>query len=269
MGGTFNSNSAPQGLTLPSTNGVSLLESESTSRLPVPYTGQQLVPLTHTGDFPTIHTEVHENALAPATPDEHEIIHVPPMYVKPRPFIPRYRIISGLISFFVVIGLLCGGSIYYAQATGRLGFLQQLVNPQFQNLQGSPVTQLPTPTLQAQYSQKATPITSATTASSIDTANSQPKIPTNKFIVGKPIYVTFTVHSNQGGTVSFKWYTNGLFFYSSRPESIPAEQNGSSVSDSTAVIYSRPAEGSVELYWNGTFAVRLYFVVEPDPNGGQ
>jgi hypothetical protein len=267
MHGTFNSSYALQLMAPPSLQEAEAPAPEATSRLLAPYTPQQPVPIVRSTDFPTIHTGEDTTALVPSIPGEPETLHVLPMYTRPRPIIPRYRIISGVISFFAVIGLLCGGSLYYAQVTGRLAFLEQLVNPQFQNLQPASSALLPTPSVQVQYASSSTAILSATTASSIDN-NSQPQIPTNRFTVGQYIYVTYSVHAKTAGVVTFKWYTNGQFYESSPPESIPHEQNGSSVSDSTAVAYSRPAQGMVELYWNGVLNVTLYFVVEPDSKGG-
>ena len=266
MNGDFNGSYAPRVLTPPSMQEVDLYQSETPSRLPAPYTASQPVPVVRTSDFPTIHTGEDQAVVVPPVPDENETVHVPPMYTKPRPIIPRYRIISGLISFFVVIGLLCGGSIYYAQATGRLGFLQQLINPQFQNLQPTAVGTLPVPTRPVTYALASPVITSATTASSID-ANSQPKIPTNRFTAGKPIYVTYSIRAKTAGAVTSRWYTNGAFFYASPQVSIPPVKNGSSVSDSIEVIYYRAAEGKVELYWNNKLQVTLYFVVEPETTG--
>lgn len=229
--------------------------------------GQQLaIPMVQAPGFPTIYTGKGDNALVPAAPAEDTPIRIPPLYTKPRPIIPRYRVISGFISFFVVIGLLCGGGIYVAKATGRLNFLQQIFNPQFQNVQLSPVTQLPVPDAPAMLGPAATIITSATTASSISTSNSQPRIATNKFTVGNLIYVTYSIHATTKGAVTLKWYTNGLLYQTSPPQPIPPQKNGTSVSSYTAIIYSRPAEGMVELYWNGTLAIRLSFVVEPMPN---
>ena len=261
MNGNFNN--APQVMTPPSMQGVDDYEAEPASRVLVPYSGQQSVPVVRTNQFPTIHTGEDQRIVVPPGPLEPAPLHVPPMYTKPRPIVPRYRIISGLISFFVVIGLLCGGSIYYAQATGRLGFLQQLVNPQFQNLQTTKAVPLPTPATQVVYASNPV-ITSAAAASSID-ANNQPQIPTNKFYAGKPIFVTFSVRANKAGKVTFNWYTNNTFFYSSSPISIPQAKNGGSVSDSVEAYYYRSAEGKVELLWNGAPQVTLYFVVEPAP----
>lgn len=236
----------------------------NTNMMLQPYSAQLPVPIIRMPDFPTIHTGDLANPLLPALPDKIEPIHVLPMYTKPRPLIPRYRIISGFISFFVVIGLLCAGGLYYANATGRLSFIGQWFNPQFQNMQASPVVQLPTPTVSIVYGTASTTISSATTALVIDPKSSQPSIASNKFTVGKPIYVTYSVHANQAGVVTFKWYTAGLLYQVSQSQPIPPGKNGESFSGNTAVVYSRPAEGSVELYWNGQFAVRLYFVVEPD-----
>ncbi len=229
-----------------------------------PYMGQQSVlPTVRPPEFPSIYTGENQNALVPAVPGEDvpAPIHIPPLYTKPRPIIPRYRIISGFISFIVVIGLLCGGSIYIAKATGHLNFLQQIFNPQFQNLPASPQAQLPVPTNPAVLGPASGIITSATTASSIN--NGQPRIATNKFTVGSLIYVTYSIHAKTAGTVTLKWYTNGLLYQNSPPQAIALQKNGNSVSSYTAIIYARPAEGMVELYWNKQLAIRLYFVVEP------
>jgi hypothetical protein len=236
---------------------------EVTSRLLVPYAGQLPVSVVRTTDFPTIHTGEDTGALVPAVPGEQQQVHVPPMYTKPRPIIPRYRVISGLISFFVMIGLLCGGSIYFAQVTGRLGFLEQLINPQFQNVHSTPVTPLPVPATPVVYASNNTIITSATTASRID-ASGQPQFPTEQFFVNKPVYVTFSVHSQSGGVVTIDWYTDKQYFESSRPLTIQKVTNGTSISGNSAESFDRPAQGMVKLYWNHVLQVTLYFVIEPD-----
>lgn len=261
--GAHASNFAPQFITPPTMQGIDPNAAEPTSRLLVPYAEQQPVPIVRTTEFPTIHTGEGMGALVPAIPEEQQV-HVPPMYTKPRPIIPRYRVISGLISFFVVIGMLCGGSIYFAQATGRLAPIEQLVNPQYQNLPPSPMTTLPVPATQIVYAANSI-ITSATTASSIDPSG-QPQIPEIRFFVGKPIYVTYSVHPQSAGVVSFRWYTDGHFYTMSKSQSIPKVPDGTSINGNSAEIYSMSAQGKVELYWNGKLQVTLYFVVEPAPN---
>jgi hypothetical protein len=206
LGDAFNAavnNYAPQMIASPSMQSADAYAAESSSKLLVPYVGQQPVPVVRTTEFPTIHTDDDLGPLAPESPEEQQV-HVLPMYTKPRPIIPRYRVISGLISFFVVIGLLCSGSIYLAQKTGRLTFLEQLINPQFQNLPASPVVTYPTPTTQVVYSSNSV-ITSATTALVIN-SNGDPQIPTDTFMVGKPIYVTYSIHAASAGVVTFQWY---------------------------------------------------------------
>jgi hypothetical protein len=264
LNGNYTTNYTPQFMMPLSVQETALASQEQqTARLPVPYTDQTSmpVPVVRTVDFPTIHTG-EDAALVPVAPEEHPPIHVPPMYTKPRPLIPRYRVISGVISFFVVLGLLCGGSLYFAQVTGRLAFVEQLINPQFQNLPPSPVATLPLPATPVVYNTKDPVITSATTALSID-SNGQPTQPTDRFVVGKPIYVTYSVHAKTAGTVTFAWFTGNNFFEQSMPQHIPAPKNGTSYTADISAIYYRSAEGKVELMWNGVLQVTLYFVVEP------
>src|SRR5206468_9351590 len=84
--------------------------------------------------------------LVPAQPQDETIVYVPPMYTKPRPVIPRYRIISGLLSFLIVTILLCVGTSYYVKASGSLnalGHFSGLTTPP--NLQLTPAAALPDP----------------------------------------------------------------------------------------------------------------------------
>lgn len=250
------------------TQGANQNEQQATM-LPVPYAaGQQLFPTIMSPDLTTIQLGGEGGTggvlvPAPTQPSEEGTIYVPPMYTKPRAIIPRYRIISGFISFIVVIGLLCGGTLYYAKATGRLSFLRQLYDPHFANIQSTLVTPLPDPSAAATFGPDHSIINSATTASSIEPGTYQPRTPTNKFQVGDTIYVTYSVHAPTAGVVTFKWYMNKLL-YVTKPFNISFEKNG--VSAYTTEIYAQPAEGMVELYWNGKLAIQLYFVVEPNPN---
>lgn len=259
-----------QGLQGQGAQNVNQNEQQATM-LPVPYAGgQQPFPVMMSPNLTTIQLGDAARAeggsggaLVPAPPNEEGTIYVPPMYTKPRPVIPRYRVISGFISFIVVIGLLCGGTVYYAKVTGRLSFLRQLYDPHFANIQSSLTTPLPDPTAAATFGPAHSIINSATTASSIETGTNEPRNPTDKFQVGDTIYVTYSVHAPTAGVVTFKWYMNKLL-YLTKPFNIPFAKNGSSAY--TTEIYAQPAEGMVELYWNGKLAIQLYFVVEPNPN---
>lgn len=232
------------------------------STLPVPYTGgQQPVPYTMGADS-AISTIQLGGAMIPAQPTADGPIYVPPMYTKPRAIIPRYRIISGLISFIVVIGLLCVGGIYYARATGKLTFLRQMISPQYQSIPSSPPALLPTPTVNTVPGPASNVINSVATASTIDPNSGYPKTATNRFTVNQKVYLTYSVHSNKAGAIIVKWYTNGNVYLISRQTAGPPKgSNG--FNGNTDEIFAVPTQGMVEIYWNDQLAARLYFVVEP------
>jgi hypothetical protein len=231
------------------------------SALPVPYTGgQQPVPYMM-GQDSAISTIQLGGAMIPAQPAADGPIYVPPMYTKPRAIIPRYRIISGLISFIVVIGLLCAGGIYYAKASGKLTFLRQMVNPQYQNIKPSPTVLLPTPTVNTIPGPASNIINSVATASTIDPNSGYPKNATNTFTVNQKIYLTYSVHSNTAGYVTVKWFTGGNIYFTSKKMAVPQAKNG--VNGNADEVFATPVEGMVEIFWNDQLAAQLYFVVEP------
>jgi hypothetical protein len=65
-------------------------------------------------------------------------------------------------------------------------------------------------------------------------------------------------HPKTKGIVVIKWYTNGILYTSASSRTI---DTGANVTGKAAMQYAKPAEGSVELYWNNDLAQRLYFVV--------
>src|SRR5260370_40757956 len=135
-----------------------------------------------------------EGSLMPAIPGGEGYIYVPPMYTKPRAIIPRYRVISGLISVLVVFALLCAGTAYYAKVTGKLSFLHQLYgDARPDNAKPVSTPMLPLPQSAPQYGPASTIITSAATASSIDKTTAQPLIQTVQFKQGDTIFLTYTV----------------------------------------------------------------------------
>ncbi len=234
--------------------------------LPMPYQerteGQQQmlkVPSPNLLKLPTIHRGRKESSLVPAIPGEEGTIYVPPMYTKPRAIIPRYRAVSGLISVFIVFALLCTGASYYAKATGKLSFLHQIYgDARPKNIKPTATTTLPIPQTTTEYGPASMIINSATTASKIDAATAQPLSPTNQFKVGDTIYLTYSVHPKSPGIVIAKWYTNNNFYQQSNSIAIKDAASGY-----IQIQFQQPAEGKVELYWNSSLAIRLYFVVEP------
>ncbi|HZS76322.1 MAG TPA: hypothetical protein VFA41_06880 [Ktedonobacteraceae bacterium] len=243
----------------------SAVQQQPQSLLPVPYAPpaqaqQGLMPLS-----PGMTTIQLGGAQVPMIPAETGVdapVYVPPMYTKPRPIIPRYRAISGLISFVVVIALLCTGAGFYAKASGKLSFIHSILgDSRPANITPSPAANLRIPPAVPTYGPAVNVINSATTASSITNTN-QPKFPTNQFHVGDTIYLTFSAHPTKSGSVVVKWYTgNNYNFYAQ--SSTPINETKGTSFGYTEIRFSLPVEGMVELYWNDQFAIRLYFVVLP------
>lgn len=216
-----------------------------TGSLPV---GQGLIPVPMQ----------HLGAMLPALPQDESIVYVPPMYTKPRPIIPRYRAISGLLSILIVGILFCSGAGYYAKASGKLSAITQLygmVPPT--SLKPTPIVALPDPHAPV-FGPAYSIINSATTNSRIDPTSHASAQPATIFQVDQTIYLTYSVQKPKTpGTVYIKWYTDGAFYQAPAP--IPLGQD--SISGYATQKYVQPEEGMVELYWNDQLAIRLYFVV--------
>jgi hypothetical protein len=237
------------------------------SLLPVPYQPQQagIAPqslMTMPPGFPTMQVGGDGGALIPAPSSTEPAVHILPMYTKPRPIIPRYRAISGLLSVLIVFGLLCAGAGYYAKVTGKLAFLHQLYGDARQtNINANPVGQLPVPSTKPQAGPAFNIIPSATTASRFDTEHAVALDHTNQFKVNQIIYLTYSVHPRSPGSVMFKWYTNSAFYLASDPVAVPGTKG--QYTGYVKIQFSQPIEGKVEIYWNNQVAVTLLFVVEP------
>lgn len=233
------------------------------SLLPVPYQAQQVSFPFQSGSnmagSSLIPLPVQNiDALLPALPDQGESVYVPPMYTKPRPIIPPYRAISGLLSVLIVTLLLCTGAGYYAKASGKLNALGQFAGfAPPTNLKPTPTQILP----DAPTAQVAGPayniINSATTTANINSQGVATKTDT-VFKPNQTIYVTYSVHPLKApGIVTVKWYTNGAFYQANKPSQLI----NSPMAGRTQAAYAQPAEGKVELYWNDELAVSLFFVV--------
>jgi hypothetical protein len=233
------------------------------SLLPVPYQPQQPQQLmTMSPSLPTIQMGSDGGALIPAPPATEPTVHILPMYTKPRPLIPRYRAISGLLSVLIVFGLLCAGAGYYAKVTGKLSFLHVIYGDAHQkNIKVPPAGQLPVPPNTLQRGSAFNIIPSATTASRFDTVHDVALDHTNQFTVGQTIYLTYSVHPRSPGAVMFKWYTNSVFYRASDPVVVPGTKG--EYTGYVKIQFSQPIEGKVEIYWNNQIAVTLLFVVEP------
>jgi hypothetical protein len=233
------------------------------SLLPVPYQDQQVSfpfqPGSNMAGSSLMPLPAQNiNALLPALPDQGESVYVPPMYTRPRPIIPRYRAISGLLSVLIVTLLLCTGAGYYAKASGKLNALGQFAGfAPPTNLKPTPMQILPdAPTAQV-TGPAYNIINSATTTANINSQGVATKTDT-VFKPNQTIYVTYSVHPLKApGIVTVKWYTNGAFYQANKPSQLIS----SPMAGRTQAAYAQSAEGKVELYWNDELAVSLFFVV--------
>ena len=234
------------------------------SLLPVPYqppqsfmTAQQSSMMNGNALMPM--PVQNTGAMLPALPEEEGVIYVPPMYTKPRAVIPRYRVISGLLSVIIVTALLCSGASYYVKASGKLTVLSQLyglVPPPSVKARPTPV--LPDPKANPDFGPGYSIINSAATNSRIDPVSHASAQPANAFQTNQTIYLTYSVQKPKTpGVMTIKWFTNGSFYQSTDPISVST----TGITGFTTQKYAKPAEGMVELYWNNELAIRLYFVV--------
>ncbi|HLZ60683.1 MAG TPA: hypothetical protein VKR06_27365 [Ktedonosporobacter sp.] len=251
----------------------SLPTSQRQSMLPVPYQGNmglqqnpyQAIPLQLIPDHAL------ENLL-PALPQQEEMIYVPPMYTKPRAIIPRYRVLSGFLSFLIVMLALCGGVGYYAKTSGKLTAMAHFftsVPPQ--NLQPTPTPKIPDPPDQTDkdHGPAATIIPSATTAFKIDAVTHAALIPQKIFTPGTQFFLVYNVSNNKKkGFVTIEWYMGDVLFSTqkSTDNNAPLIEAGANKTGYTNQMYPQPTSGMVILYWTdeggkAQKAQTLYFAV--------
>jgi hypothetical protein len=211
---------------------------------------RQIIPLQET---------VQLAAMLP-TQSQEEAIYIPPIYTKPRAIIPRYRIISGFLSLLIVLALLCTGAGYYAKASGQLRRLREISGSILPpSLPPAPTPALSDPPDKIDHGPAYLIIPSAIITAHVDSQNPFFALKSDTvFKPGQTFYVIYSVeHPQKKGTIVIKWYTNNVL-YTSASSIIEA---GANVTGKAAMQYAKPAEGSVELDWNGQLAQKLYFVV--------
>jgi hypothetical protein len=194
-----------------------------------------------------------------------ETVYVAPMYTKPRPIVPKYRVISGLLSIIIMALVVCAGAGYYANTQGVLAKAAQFVT-------GTPPKSLPLASSSAipdppeQTGKDLGPaynaIPSAVTTLNID-KNNLARQPARVFKPGQVFYLVFSVQApadGKGGKVRTRWYTNDKFFteISSRDQIKPGDIKSGNIQ----MRFTMPLSGRVELFWNDQFAQRLFFAVK-------
>jgi hypothetical protein len=232
--------------------------------LPVPYTGDaqqsnqreqmQLVPF--------------QQQMLPALPDEQaETVYVPPMYTKPRPIIPRYRIVSGMLSALIVSLLVCGGGAYYGQSNGLFNPVERMMGVALPpNVNAASAYKVADPPQQSAVPGPASAIIpAATTTMFIDQKSFAPREQDKIFQVGAPFYVTFSAKPPRQGNIIVKWYMNGQYYRSTTSNKTIDSKQGT-INGYVLMTYAIPATGVAELYWVGQgqapqLAQKLYFSV--------
>lgn len=235
------------------------------SLLPVPYqdpsapNAQALMVMP--AGFPTLSPNVQAvNSMLPALPDQEAPVYVPPMYTKPRPIIPRYRAVSGLLSVIIVLTLLCGGAGYFAQVTGKLAPLERFFGVYNPPAVGVASHNLPVPSMQQTPGPGNKVITSVGLGKSVDPNSHLVPVYENTFAVGEQVWIACDINNNEAGTVTVKWYTNGNFD-SQQPKAVAAKQT---VIVDFFISFGTPAEGRADIYWNNDLAETVLFVIEPE-----
>ncbi|MBA2677441.1 MAG: hypothetical protein H0U76_03470, partial [Ktedonobacteraceae bacterium] len=189
------------------------------SLLPVPYeSGRALQPAERqsTISLQLVPDHAIQHLLVPQQ-DMAETVYVAPMYTKPRPIVPKYRVISGLFSIIIMALVVCAGAGYYAQTKGVLAKATQFVT-------GTPPKSLPLvsssniPDPPEQTGKDLGPaynaIPSAVTTLNID-KNNLARQPAKIFKTGQVFYLVFSVQApadGKSGRVRTRWYTNDKFF---------------------------------------------------------
>lgn len=225
--------------------------------LPVPYQEMPSAVGQTTMSLQLIPDQAIEHLL-PAMP---EIVHMPPIYTEPRPITPKHQAISSFVSLVIVALLLCGGSVFYANNTGKLAFLHQIFgDARPPSLQAHQAPKLPDAPDKIDVGPAYNIIPSAATALRVDPKTNFVIAPVNAFSPGQTFYLAFSVISpDKDGRVYTKWYTNSQYF--TTVQSKDQIKAHTTESGSISITYPQAAEGSVELYWNDQLAQRLYFVV--------
>ena len=236
-------------------------QGQQQSLLPVPYQNGMGMQPGYPSSLPLqlVPAQTIEQLL-PALPEQTESVYVPPMYTKPRAIIPRYRIISGVLSILIVSLIVCSGVGYYAQASGKLDQVRNFFTSKPPaSLNAMPGANLPDPPDRIDKGPAYGIIPSASTASVIDPQHNITLHPEKAFKAGQTFYITYSVqHPNTGGTVYIKLYTDNAYFTTLQSKQIKA---GDTLSGSATIVFPEPSEGKAELYWNDQLAQTLYFVV--------
>ncbi|WP_137686400.1 hypothetical protein [Thermosporothrix hazakensis] len=200
--------------------------------------------------------------ILPALPEEEGSVYIPQMYTKPRPVIPRRRIISGFLSMLIVTLLLCGGAGYYAKVSGMLDNIQRFIGisspPPIQP--ASAQKNIPDP--KKREPGPAANMVDLAVFASTTTENGNPGVVGDTFAPGTKFYfVTGIKLDKNPATITIKVYTDGEIF-NEETRQTKTTKDGDRQNIVLPLIFDTPLSGQVEVYWNGKLAQRSYFAVK-------
>ncbi len=240
---------------------------EQQSLLPVPYeAGMALQPAERqsTISLQLVPDHAIQHLLIPQQ-EAAATVYVAPMYTKPRPIVPKYRVISGLLSIIIMALVVCAGVGYYAQTEGVLAKATQFVTgtpPKNLPLVSSSNIQDPPEQTGKDLGPAYNAIPSAVTTLNID-KNNLARQPAKIFKPGQVFYLVFSVQApadGKGGKVRTRWYTNDKFFTEISSQGLI--KPGEIKSGNIQMRFTMPLSGRVEIFWNDQFAQKLYFAVK-------
>ncbi len=260
---SWQQNAGPQPQPIPQQWGMPAQMQQPQSLLPVPYNGN-----AQEENQQTSMQMIPFQSMVPALPDEQaETVYVPPMYTKPRPIIPRYRIISGMLSVLIVSLFVCGGGVYYAQSNGLLTNVERMVGAvRPANVAASSARNIPDPPQQSAVPGPASNVITAATTT-LHIIGNTPREQDTVIPVGTPFYVTFSAKPPKQGNIMVKWYMNGQYYKSTPSQKTIDPKQDPTVNGFVTMTYIIPATGVAELYWvaqgqTPQLAQKLYFSVK-------
>ncbi len=227
--------------------------------------------------------------LLPAHLPQPETVSIPPFYDKPQSIVPRYRVISGMLSVLIVTLLLCGGIGYYAKASGNLDRVVHLFNPAPPppaRVRTTPAPSVGTPPVNfAESGEAHDTVPSASTTAHVTITNDSivPVQEENDFKINQQFYLICSLQNpDPKGVLTFKWFTGNQLYqvitYQLSPD--PKDQNkivvtllpkqeqqpeklnkGGISTISITMKYQQPSQGRVEIEWNNKLAQKRFFIV--------
>lgn len=205
-----------------------------------------------------------KNAVLVDVPEDLEVdtrpsVKIPATMPKRIHPLSSWSIASGAISVLIVCLVACAIAGIFIIRSGKLSSLlaNSTVIPLTPTSVATPAATQPaaTPGPASNIITSAITALGASPASNDPTKSYLPQQPATVFQVSHYTYLTYTVRSNDPGTVKVIWYENGIKI-KDQSVSVMGSANGL-----FAINNAYTGQGKAELYWNGTLAQTISFTV--------